>query len=232
MRLTTKPGLSRTTHRRLAQRDRPLRQHGHAPNVGRGGAHHLDQRHLVDGVEEVHPGDALRVGQSLLQPLHAAATRCWWPAPPSAPCGLPAPEDGPLGVEVLDRRLDHHVHVMEAVPGRRPLHGGEAPLRLVLGQHAAVHGLGEQVLDAHQAGVEGGLVDFAARRPWQPLRAASWAMPAPMMPAPTTPTRRTSGGAASRSDSGSLRAFSLRNKRLIRLRQAGVTASRPAAARS
>ena len=65
-----------------------------------------------------------------------------------------------------------------------------------------------------------------------PRTAASWAMPAPMTPAPTTPTRRTSVGAPAASVSGILLGLFAAKKSPIRLRQAGLTASRPAAARS
>ena len=104
-------------------------------------------------------------------------------------------EDGPLGVEVFDGRFDDDVHVLEAVPVRRAAHGGGALLGLGLRQHAPLDRLVEQVLDARQSRVEGGLVDLAHDDLEAPRTAASWAMPAPMTPAPTTPTRRTSGGA-------------------------------------
>ena len=69
-------------------------------------------------------------------------------------------EDGALGIEVFQGRLDHDIHIVEAFPFQRSLDGGQALDRFRFGQQAALDGLAEQVGDALQAGIESRLTDF------------------------------------------------------------------------
>ena len=101
--------------------------------------------------------------------------------------GLELAEQRPLGVGVLDDRLDHQAGaggVVEPVDGAD---AGDGRLRL-LGVELA---LGDQAFERLLelgAGRGGGAFAGIEQRTVCPACAATWAMPAPMMPAPTTST--------------------------------------------
>ena len=69
-------------------------------------------------------------------------------------------EDGSLGLQVFQRRLDDDIDVVEALPFQRALDGGQALDRFRLGQQPALDRLAKQSLDAFQPGIEGRLADF------------------------------------------------------------------------
>ena len=95
---------------------------------------------------------------------------------------------GPLGVDVLDDRLDHQADAGRLVEPRRPARCGRAPPS-PRRRRACPWRPGRRASVAS-------LVQAAAAAPSRasnsrtacPAWAATWAMPAPMMPAPTTST--------------------------------------------
>ncbi len=160
MRLTTKPGLSRTTTGVLPS------SIAHCVSVAK-------RLLAARGARATSTSGILWTGLKKCIP----ATRSGWASPScrrstgsdevfvaSTVVGRVSrfqfAEDGALGVEVFDGRLDDDIDVVEALPLQRAVDGGQALGRFRLGQQAALDGLVEQAGDACQAGVERRLADL------------------------------------------------------------------------
>ena len=97
-----------------------------------------------------------------------------------------------LGVELLDDRLDHEVAAGEVVELGRRRQPGERGVALLGGQPALLDAAAEVVGDPLARALAELLAHLAARPSRSPPATQTWAIPAPMVPRPTTPTFRTS----------------------------------------
>src|SRR5262249_43301196 len=111
--------------RRFGQRHGPAPQQVDGAAVGVGTADDLDQRQLVDRVEEVTAGDAAAVFQPLRDGGDGQRRGVRGQDGVGAGNAVQLGEDGPLRLQVLDGRLDDEVGGVEAVPGERALDGLE-----------------------------------------------------------------------------------------------------------
>ena len=133
MRLTTKPGVSWHADGDLAQpldrRERRLHR-----IVGRElRAHDLDQRHQGGRVEEVHAHDSLGRRGRRCDLGDGQGRRIAREHRVGAADRLELREERPLGVELLDDRLDHEVAVGERVELRRRAQAGDCVVPLLVG---------------------------------------------------------------------------------------------------
>ncbi len=121
------------------------------------GRDHLDQRHLVHRVEEVHADHPLGVRWCRARSRRSTATRCSRPAPASgSTCAPDSAKTLLLDVELLDHRLDDEVGPPRSRRARASAGGapscGAPP---ALGQPAALDLLVEELGGVRQAGGEG-----------------------------------------------------------------------------
>ena len=197
-RLTMKPGVSAAADRRLAPAGHePASPRSTTPGSVSRRRDHLDERHDRRRVEEVEADDPLRTrrrggdrGDGQGARVRREDRRRVGAAASSAA------KTTRLQLEVLDGRLDRRGRP------RRQRPRGRAPPQPVEPAVAAAVGL----VPASSADAFGGAAGRARRRsapaparrrpasrrggrPRRPASSATWAIPAPIVPAPTTPTR-------------------------------------------
>ena len=93
----------------------------------------------------------------------------------------------PLQLELLERRLDHEVTVGKIGEVCRERQASERRVALVPGEAALFDATGEVTLDRRAPALPELGLDFAPDR-LEPDWTLTWAMPAPIVPSPTTPT--------------------------------------------
>ena len=189
MRLTMKPGVS-TAHAPASCPSAWRRRTPPSPRpaIGLGAADHLDQLHQRHRVEEVHaderPGRLQAVGERRDRDRGGVGGE----DAVGADQASSSRNRRALGVGVLDDRLDHQAQPA-ASASRVAARSRAATPSPVCGELALGDQASRSPPSLAQAACGG-----AGARVEQPHRvpglAATWAMPAPMVPAPTTKHRR------------------------------------------
>ena len=153
----------------------------------------LEQRHLLDRREEVHAEDALRppAPRAAISPMGIDEVLLAKTASGASP---PPPRRAPaLEVEVLEDRLDHEVGAPEAAVVERPRERRALPLELAAVRLPPLAAAPRRCLAHVRARARCASKVVSLRRTCRPRVRRGPAMPAPMRPAPTTPSLRTCG---------------------------------------
>ena len=190
-RLTTNPGVSLQRIGSLPTRSAKAKAASTGVERGELRADDLDQREDRRRVEEVHADDALRARHRVRDSVTESADVFVASTAPSATIALQLSEELALGVQILDDRLDD-----EVAPGQvrraRSWCSGERARRPALRRVSRAFstprpGSGRSASRARS------LSSSLTSRPTVSMPACTHtcAIPAPMVPRPTTPTLRT-----------------------------------------
>ena len=132
---------------------------------GRQTADDLDQRHDRHRTEEVEPDKLVRPGGRRRELGDTDRGRVRAEQRVRADHPLDRREHRPLGVDVLDDRLDDEIALGQRLEARRPAETAHRGVTLLGRQLAPCHAVAEKPLDPAQAGVHRRLVHFSHDSP-------------------------------------------------------------------